>query len=194
MRFSATAVGLVLAAGVAIATPFAAAAEGLKLSGSTKSRASLLKSQMALLDGRLAVQYDASVRLTPNGKKAGEGRLQQTQPMAFSLDDCAELRARLAHVAVAVDEGARLAEHHDDALVDASTVSATIRVGFHGLVRNAAVSLPFGGPWQRLEGATSPASSSCRNPREFARVNGVSRARIRSNSALPPTWPTQRTR
>lgn len=43
-------------------------AEGLTLSGSTKSRAALFKSQTKLLDGRLAKQYEASVRLTPKGK------------------------------------------------------------------------------------------------------------------------------
>mgnify|MGYP006377136615 FL=1 len=71
MRFSATALGVTLAATLALVAPSAASAEGLKLSGSTKSRSALLKSQMAMLDGRLADQYDGSVRLTPNGKKAG---------------------------------------------------------------------------------------------------------------------------
>ena len=71
MRFSATALGVTLAATMALVAPSAASAEGLKLSGSTKSRSALLKSQMAMLDGRLADQYDGSVRLTPNGKKAG---------------------------------------------------------------------------------------------------------------------------
>ncbi|GGW21627.1 lytic transglycosylase [Gemmobacter lanyuensis] len=42
-----------------------ASAEGLRLSGSTKSRATLFQSQTALLDGRLAKQYEGSVRLTP---------------------------------------------------------------------------------------------------------------------------------
>ncbi len=49
-----------------------AMAEGLNLSGSTKSRASLFKSQTKLLDGRLAKQYEASVRLTPKGKAKGK--------------------------------------------------------------------------------------------------------------------------
>ncbi|MCU0815711.1 MAG: lytic transglycosylase domain-containing protein [Cypionkella sp.] len=43
-------------------------AEGLTLSGSTKSRAALFSSQAKLLDGRLSRQYEASVRLTPKGK------------------------------------------------------------------------------------------------------------------------------
>lgn len=47
-----------------------AGAEGLQLSGSTKSRAALFNSQKKLLDGRLAKQYEASVRLTPKGKAA----------------------------------------------------------------------------------------------------------------------------
>jgi soluble lytic murein transglycosylase-like protein len=46
--------------------PGAALSEGLQLSGSSKSRATLFRSQTALLDGRLAKQYDYSVRLQPN--------------------------------------------------------------------------------------------------------------------------------
>ncbi|MDP3960346.1 MAG: lytic transglycosylase domain-containing protein [Pseudorhodobacter sp.] len=42
-----------------------AGAEGLNLSGSTKSRAALFKSQARLLDTRLANQYATSVRLQP---------------------------------------------------------------------------------------------------------------------------------
>lgn len=72
MRLSTTALGVTLAAGMAVALPFDAVAEGLKLSGSTKSRTALLKSQMAMLDGRLADQYEGSVRLTPNGKASGK--------------------------------------------------------------------------------------------------------------------------
>ena len=56
---------------MALVAPSSTFAEGLKLTGSTKSRTALLKSQMAMLDGRLADQYDGSVRLTPNGKTAG---------------------------------------------------------------------------------------------------------------------------
>jgi soluble lytic murein transglycosylase-like protein len=62
----------IIAATVAIAASFVATApvmaEGLTLSASTKSRAALFKSQTKLLDGRLAKQYEASVRLTPKGK------------------------------------------------------------------------------------------------------------------------------
>ena len=43
-----------------------AGAEGLKLSGSTKSRATLFRSQTKLLDTRLSTQYSGSIRLQPN--------------------------------------------------------------------------------------------------------------------------------
>lgn len=49
-----------------------AEAEGLKLSGSKKNRNSLFNSQTALLDGRLAKQYDFAQRLKPNAKKKTE--------------------------------------------------------------------------------------------------------------------------
>ncbi len=67
--FSAIVVATMVFSGVSItATPLVA--EGLNLSGSTKNRASLFKSQTKLLDGRLSKQYEASVRLTPKGKTA----------------------------------------------------------------------------------------------------------------------------
>ena len=47
-------------------------AEGLRLSGSTKSRNVLFRSQTSLLDGRLAKQYEGSTRLKPNAPKGGE--------------------------------------------------------------------------------------------------------------------------
>lgn len=53
---------------LALCLPTFAWAEGLKLGASTKNRASAMKSQMALLDGRLAKQYDSSDRLRPGGK------------------------------------------------------------------------------------------------------------------------------
>ena len=52
-----------------------AGAEGLKLSGSSKSRNHIFDSQTALLDGKLSKQYSGSVKLTPKykkGKEAGE--------------------------------------------------------------------------------------------------------------------------
>ncbi len=44
------------------------AAEGLKLSGSSKGRNSIFKSQTALLDGKLSKQYSGAVKLTPKYK------------------------------------------------------------------------------------------------------------------------------
>jgi len=50
-------------------------AEGITLSGSS-SRAALFKSQTKLLDGRLSVQYEGSVRLKPvTEKSAADGKL-----------------------------------------------------------------------------------------------------------------------
>ena len=43
-----------------------AVADGLTIGGGSSNRSALLKSQMALLDGRLADQYRGSDRLTPN--------------------------------------------------------------------------------------------------------------------------------
>ncbi len=56
--------------GLCLSVPVPAGAEGLTLSGSSKNRASLFKSQSKLLDGRLATQYDFSVRLKPKSKTA----------------------------------------------------------------------------------------------------------------------------
>ena len=56
--------GAVLVTAAAIAAS-SAAADGLNLSGSTKSRASIFQSQAQLLDTRLSTQYSASVRLQP---------------------------------------------------------------------------------------------------------------------------------
>ncbi|MBL8563479.1 MAG: lytic transglycosylase domain-containing protein [Gemmobacter sp.] len=49
-------------------------AEGLRLSGSTKSRNLLFRSQTSLLDGRLAKQYEGSARLKPNAPKEDEAQ------------------------------------------------------------------------------------------------------------------------
>lgn len=57
---------------VVLAATGTAGAEGLTLSGSTKSRASLFRSQTSLLDGRLAKQYSGSVRLQPKAPEIGE--------------------------------------------------------------------------------------------------------------------------
>lgn len=55
---------IALLGGIALAPM--AGAEGLRIGGSKKNRTDVLKSQLALLDGRLAKQYKDSVRLTPN--------------------------------------------------------------------------------------------------------------------------------
>ena len=68
MRFAPLVLRVVVAAGMAFAAGGAAEAEGLKLSGK-KNRAASMKSQMALLDGRLAVVYNGSDRLKPNYSK-----------------------------------------------------------------------------------------------------------------------------
>lgn len=46
-----------------------AMAEGLKLTGSTKSRTALFESQSRLIDDKLAKQYSGSVKLTPKYKE-----------------------------------------------------------------------------------------------------------------------------
>jgi soluble lytic murein transglycosylase-like protein len=53
-----------------IVVPAAAYAEGLKLSSGSRSRTSVLQSQMNLLDGRLASQYSSSAKLHPKGAAA----------------------------------------------------------------------------------------------------------------------------
>lgn len=58
--------GLALSPSLPISAP--ARAEGLKLTGSSKNRSALFKSQAALLDGRLSDQYGFSDRLTPHAK------------------------------------------------------------------------------------------------------------------------------
>jgi soluble lytic murein transglycosylase-like protein len=57
-------ISLVLAASTGTAF-----AEGLKLSGSTKSRLAIFESQGDLIDKRLSKQYSGSVKLTPKFKK-----------------------------------------------------------------------------------------------------------------------------
>lgn len=68
MKLSPAIFSVCLAVALSGVAPSGAVAEGLNLSGSSKSRASLFSSQTKLLDGRLAKQYEASVRLTPKGK------------------------------------------------------------------------------------------------------------------------------
>ncbi len=52
--------------------PVCASAEGLNLSGSTKSRTAIFKSQSELIDKKLKKQYSGSVKLTPKYKKGTE--------------------------------------------------------------------------------------------------------------------------
>ena len=49
--------------------PMTAASEGLNLSGSTKSRNAIFKSQSDLIDKKLSKQYSGSVKFTPKYKK-----------------------------------------------------------------------------------------------------------------------------
>lgn len=62
-------VGVLATIGVGL--PMVALAEGLQLSHASRSKSSLLKSQMDLLDGRLAKQYEGSKRLRPDAAKIG---------------------------------------------------------------------------------------------------------------------------
>lgn len=52
--------------------PVSASAEGLNLTGSTKSRTSIFKSQADLIDKKLKKQYSGSVKLTPKYKKGAK--------------------------------------------------------------------------------------------------------------------------
>ena len=70
--FNNAAKRLVLATALAgLALP--ALAEGLVLSGSSKSRKSIFDAQSDLIDGKLAKQYSGSVKYTPNYVKPEEG-------------------------------------------------------------------------------------------------------------------------
>lgn len=79
MMFRTVFVVATIALGGALVPSGPALAEGLTLSGSTKSRSALFKSQTKLLDGRLSKQYEASVRLTPKGK-AGANPTEAAAP------------------------------------------------------------------------------------------------------------------
>ena len=52
--------------------PMPVTAEGLNLSGSTKSRSAIFKSQADLIDRKLKKQYSGSVKLTPKYQKGEE--------------------------------------------------------------------------------------------------------------------------
>ena len=68
-RSSAGVLGLVV---LVLALGSGAAAEGLNLSGSAKNRTALFQAQKALLDGRLATQYENSDRLQPTREAEGD--------------------------------------------------------------------------------------------------------------------------
>lgn len=61
-------------------TPVSVSAEGLNLSGSTKSRTSIFKSQAALIDKKLKKQYSGSVKFTPKYKKGEATALAEGIP------------------------------------------------------------------------------------------------------------------
>jgi soluble lytic murein transglycosylase-like protein len=60
---------MIFACLTAMAGSAAAQAEGLTLSGASKSRLSMFAEQTKLLDGRLAKQYEGSARLRPDAPK-----------------------------------------------------------------------------------------------------------------------------
>lgn len=78
MRLLSSFLGFAIATTLVIGDASVADAEGLRLSGSKKNRASLFKSQTSLLDGRLAKQYDNSVRLRPDFKKDDKKSAEST--------------------------------------------------------------------------------------------------------------------
>lgn len=69
MKLSKLLFSMTLTAGLVASFGTAGFAESLKLSGSSKSRLSLFRSQTSLLDGRLSKQYENSVKLTPRYDK-----------------------------------------------------------------------------------------------------------------------------
>lgn len=68
---------VVAACMVLVGSASIAAGEGLKLTGSTKSRLAIFESQSDLIDKRLSRQYSGSVKLTPKYK---EGETDVTVP------------------------------------------------------------------------------------------------------------------
>ena len=78
MRVLSVVLSIAVGAGLVLGATFDASAEGLRLSGSKKNRASLFRSKTSLLDGRLAKQYDGSVRLRPDYKKDDKKSAEST--------------------------------------------------------------------------------------------------------------------
>jgi len=69
VKFGAWAAGVAVAGLLMGQASGTASAEGLKLTGSTKSRLAIFESQSRLIDDKLAKQYSGSVKLTPKFKK-----------------------------------------------------------------------------------------------------------------------------
>ena len=69
VKFGAWAAGVAVAGLLTGQASGTASAEGLKLTGSTKSRLAIFESQSRLIDDKLAKQYSGSVKLTPKFKK-----------------------------------------------------------------------------------------------------------------------------
>lgn len=65
-------IGQVAVAVLLAGVPNGAMAEGLNLTGSTKSRTAIFKSQADLIDKKLKKQYSGSVKFTPKYKKGEE--------------------------------------------------------------------------------------------------------------------------
>ncbi len=66
-----------IVAAISVGLAGAGQAEGLNLSGSTKSRSAIFKSQSELIEKKLSRQYSGSVKLTPKykkGEKTAEAR------------------------------------------------------------------------------------------------------------------------
>lgn len=62
----------ILVAALTLGVTGAALAEGLNITGSTKSRTAIFKSQSDLIDRKLSRQYSGSVKLTPKYRKGEE--------------------------------------------------------------------------------------------------------------------------
>ncbi len=67
---------LVLAFALGLVLTGPAWSEGLKLGGGAKSRTAQFRSQLALLDGKLAQQYSNSSRLKPGAGKDGDTKVR----------------------------------------------------------------------------------------------------------------------
>lgn len=73
-------IGQVAVAVLLAVAPNGAVAEGLNLTGSTKSRTAIFKSQADLIDKKLKKQYSGSTKLTPKYKKGEEIAADQGIP------------------------------------------------------------------------------------------------------------------